>query len=207
MQGSVTTSPHRPLNLLHDVELAALAAAGDRKAFGELVRRHNAAVRTFVRRLGAAPDVADDIAQDAFLAAFEAIADYRGEGAFVGWVRRIAARLYVKRWRKTGGEAALAEETPAEEVDAHADQQSAARRLDLDEALRGLSEAERLCVSLCYGAGLSHAEAAEIAQAPIGTVKSHVKRGLDKLRRRLDPQGERSLGSDEAGRNGTRTQG
>lgn len=62
MQGSVTTSPHRPLNLLHDVELAALAAAGDRKAFGELVRRHNAAVRTFVRRLGAAPDVADDIA-------------------------------------------------------------------------------------------------------------------------------------------------
>ena len=60
--------------------------------------------------------------------------------------------------------------------------------MDLDEALKSLSAAERLCVSLCCGAGHSHPEAAELLNLPLGTVKSHVKRGLDKLRRALAPE-------------------
>ncbi len=51
--------------------------------------------------------------------------------------------------------------------------------------MRTLPPGERVCVSLCYGAGFSHAEAAELLNAPLGTVKSHVKRGLDRLRERL----------------------
>ncbi|MFZ5668529.1 MAG: RNA polymerase sigma factor [Pseudomonadota bacterium] len=168
---------------LHDVELAALAAAGDRPAFGELVRRHGSAVRGLLRRMGAEAALADDLAQDAFLAAFERIAEFRGEGTFSAWVRRIAARLYIRRWRKEARfdlEAETADEGHGGEV-------LAAARIDLDEALRALAPAERMCVSLCYGAGLSHAEAAEALNAPLGTVKSHVKRGLDKLRLRLAP--------------------
>ena len=61
------------------------------------------------------------------------------------------------------------------------------RRLDLDEALRLLSPSERVCVSLCFGAGMSHAEAADALKAPLGTVKSHARRGLEKLRKRLVP--------------------
>src|ERR1700727_2570455 len=117
----------------HDLDLVALGAAGDRAAFGELVRRHGSAVRGLLRRMGADGATADDVAQDAFLAAFEQTAEFRGEG------------------------------------------------------LKSLSEPERICVSLCYGAGLSHAEAAAALNAPLGTVKSHVKRGLDKLRSRLSP--------------------
>ena len=60
--------------------------------------------------------------------------------------------------------------------------------MDLDEALKGLTDIERLCVSLCHGAGLSHAEIAAALNTPLGTVKSHVKRGLDKLRDRLSPE-------------------
>ena len=67
---------------------------------------------------------------------------------------------------------------------------SAETRIDLEEALKSLSPVERVCVSLCYGAGLSHAEAAAALNAPLGTVKSHVKRGLDKLRARLSPGGD-----------------
>jgi RNA polymerase sigma factor (sigma-70 family) len=169
---------------LHDVELAALAAAGDRPAFGELVRRHGSAVRGLLRRMGAEASVADDIAQDAFLAAFERVAEYRGEGTFSAWVRRIAARLYIRRWRK---ESRFDLETEAAD-EGHGGESFAATRIDLDEALKTLSEAERLCVSLCYGAGLSHVEAADALNTPLGTVKSHVKRGLDKLRLRLAPQ-------------------
>ncbi len=180
----MTGSQHR-LASLHDVELATLAATGDRGAFGELVRRHGSAVRGLLRRMGAAPSEADDTAQDAFLAAFEGIAEYRGEGAFAGWVKRIAARQYLRRLQRERSLASLAlEAEEADEVQAGPD---AAQRIDLDEALKALGAAERLCVTMCYGAGLSHAEAAEALNLPLGTVKSHVKRGLDRLRTRLAP--------------------
>ena len=170
----------------HDLDLVALAAAGGRAAFGELVRRHGTAVRGLVRRMGADPALADDIAQDAFLAAFEQIAEFRGEGTFAAWVKRIAARLYVKRWRRDRRVDVVAE--PPEEWEAVAARQvGAAARIDLDEAMGALTPIERLCVSLCYGAGMSHSEAATALNTPLGTIKSHVKRGMDKLRTRLAP--------------------
>ena len=167
---------------LHDVELAALAAAGGRCEFGELVRRHGSAVRGLLRRMGAEASLADDLAQDAFLQAFEKCAEFRGDGPFAGWVKRIAARLYLKRRTK---EARYVAESEVEEAAPHVD---TAGHLDLDEALKTLSEPERLCVSLCHGAGLAHPEIAAAMNLPLGTVKSHVKRGLDKLRARLQPE-------------------
>jgi hypothetical protein len=73
-----------PLSGLHDVELAVLAAAGGRGAFGELARRHGGGVRALLRRMGADASLADDLAQDAFLAAYEHIAEFRGGGAGAG---------------------------------------------------------------------------------------------------------------------------
>ena len=181
---------------MHDVDLAALAAAGGRDAFGELARRHGSAVRALLRRMGAEPALADDLAQDAFLTAYERIGEFRGEGAFAGWLKRIAARLYLRRWKKR---ARLDPVTDSdEEPDGGCEGEShAVVRLDLDSALATLSAAERLCVSLCYGAGLSHAETAETLKVPLGTVKSHVKRGMDKLKQRL-VQSDTSVG--QAGR-------
>jgi RNA polymerase sigma factor (sigma-70 family) len=189
----------RPLASLHDVELAALAAAGGRDAFGELARRHGSAVRALLRRMGAEAALADDLAQDAFLAAYERIGEFRGEGAFAGWIKRIAARLYLKRWKRRGTLDPVAD--PEEGADQACESESqTVGRLDLDSALATLSEAERLCVSLCYGAGLSHAETSETLKIPLGTVKSHVKRGMDKLKQRLAP-------ADAAGEAGRRTVG
>lgn len=180
------TAPTVPLSARHDVDLVALAAAGGRAAFGELVRRHGSAVRGLLRRMGADVATADDVAQDAFLIAFQRVAEFRGEGAYAGWVKRIAARLYLRRRKRSAREVLEAEPAAADEASPHGEL-DAARRMDLDEAMKTLSEAERLCVSLCFGAGLSHSEAAEALDTPLGTVKSHVKRGLDKLRSRLAP--------------------
>ena len=169
----------------HDIELAARAAGGDRQAYGELVRRHGSAVRGLLRRLGADSAAADDLAQDAFLTGFEQCAEFRGEGTFGGWIKKLAARLYLKKVKR---EARLIFSDAVEPVEAIGRTDAsgdAASRIDLDEALKALSRGERLCVSLCYGADWSHAEAAEALNIPIGTVKSHVKRGLDKLRARL----------------------
>ena len=183
---------------LHDVELCSYAAAGERRAFGELVRRHGSAVRGLLRRMGAQAAEADDVAQDALLAAFERIAEFRGEGTFAGWVKRIAARQYLRRLQREKRLAELATEGTDDETDPTGG--DADHRIDLDEALKVLSPAERLCVSMCYGAGLSHAEAAEALNLPLGPVKSHVQRGLEKLRARLAPadggavEGRRSNG-------------
>ena len=182
----------------HDLDLVAVAAAGGREAFGELVRRHGSAVRALLRRMGADSSLADDLAQDAFLVAFEQIGEFRGDGTFQAWVKRIAARLYVKRWRRQSRELLMAEPEPIEEAPLI----GAADRIDLDEALRALSAVERVCVSLCYGGGLSHAEAALALNAPLGTVKSHVKRGLDKLRRRLAPGRDFGASGAEGGAHG-----
>lgn len=167
----------------HDVDLANLAAAGDRRAFGELVKRHASAVRSLLRRMGAAPSEADDVAQDAFLAAFESISEFRGDGAFAGWVKKIAARLYLRRMRREKRLALIAADSAAQEETSPPT--DVAMRMALDDALNTLLAAERMAVTLCYGAGLSHAEAAEALNLPLGTLKSHVKRGLEKLRTRL----------------------
>jgi RNA polymerase sigma-70 factor (ECF subfamily) len=181
----------------HDLDLVAQATRGDRQAFGELVRRHGSAVRALLRRMGADPTLADDLAQDAFLAAFEQIGEFRGDGPFQSWVKRIAARLYVKRWRRDG-RVSLSENVSDLESASDRAFVGSDDRLDLDDALRSLAPGERVCVSLCYGAGFSHAEAAAALNAPLGTVKSHVKRGLDKLKARLAPAG-RSLGLEANG--------
>lgn len=196
MSGVTTTT----FASLHDVELCSYAAAGERRAFGELVRRHGSAVRGLLRRMGAQSAEADDTAQDAFLAAFERISEFRGEGTFAGWVKRIAARQYLRRLQREKRLTALAAEEGHDEPEAESG--DADHRIDLDEALKVLSAAERLCVSMCYGAGLSHNEAAEALNLPLGTVKSHVKRGLEKLRARLAPGSETGSGGAAEGRRG-----
>src|SRR3979409_1489836 len=106
---------HSSFASLHDVELCSHAAIGERAAFGELVRRHGSAVRGVLRRMGAVPAEADDVAQDAFLTAFERIAEFRGEGTFAAWVKKIAARLYLRRLQRERKLGVLTAEAVAEE--------------------------------------------------------------------------------------------
>lgn len=73
----------------------------------------------------------------------------------------------------------LAAEEPTPEA-------AAGARIDLERALKRLSDAERLCVTLNHGEGLSHSEIVDMTGLPLGTVKSHVLRGTDKLRRAME---------------------
>ena len=176
----MTVPSNPPSGETLDRLLASRAAAGDLEAFTVLVRRNLGSLRSFLRRLGAPPDQADDLAQDAMVAAFERIADYRGDGAFGGWVRRIAARRYLRTLRASRRfvslDAAPEASSPAPDT---------GRRLDLDAALARLPEAQRLCVSLQHGAGYTSAEIARALSLPEGTVKSHIARGLERLRQDL----------------------
>lgn len=119
------------------------------------------------------------MAQDAFVIAFERIDSFRNEGPFGAWINRIAARLYVKRWRADEKTELFAD--PSDYADSPAAHHQG-DSIDLDRALQSLSKIEQVCISLCHGVGMTHAEIANELEMPIGTVKSHIKRGLDKLR-------------------------
>lgn len=167
------------LAIAAEAGVVALAAAGDADAFHELVLRREAGVRDLLRRLSGDAALADDLAQQAFLQAWRALPGLRQPGAFGGWLRRLAVNVWLQHARRTNLET---EELDDETPDLAPVRPAAADRVDLERALARLKPAERLCVVLSYAGSLSHGEIAETAGLPLGTVKSHVARGGEKLR-------------------------
>jgi RNA polymerase sigma-70 factor (ECF subfamily) len=164
--------------------LAHEAAAGDAAAFGVLVRRHQSKLRGFLLRMtkgnGA---LADDLAQETFLEAFRKIAQF-GEGSFFGWLCAIAYSRYLMEARKRKLESL--DEAAELPDDAPEPERASAVRLDLEKAMARLAPAQRAALTLCFALGLSHEEAAASLNLPLGTLKSHVNRGREKLAAMLD---------------------
>jgi len=159
--------------------VVALAMGGDRRAFSELVWRRQSWLRNLLRRLSRDPALADDLAQQVFLQAWRSLHQLRSPDAFGGWLRRLAINTWLAEVRAAGPK--LPECDP-EELPAAATFTPAAEQLDLDRALAMLTPAERLCVVLAYSEGMSHGEISAAAALPLGTVKSHVRRGAQRLR-------------------------
>ena len=165
---------------MDESKLIARAAAGDSAAFALLVRQHQSGLRGFLRRLTRNdPSLADDIAQETFLEAWRKLSHYRGEGSFAGWLNRIAWSRFLMDARKRKPE--LLEDLPEQSFEASPD-----TKLDLESAMAKLSAGERAALTLCYALGHSNEEAAVILAMPLGTVKSHVLRGREKLRAMLE---------------------
>lgn len=170
-----------------EAALIIAAQAKDQAAFGELVKRRQGWARALLRRMCQSHAEADDLAQEAFIKAWDRLRDLETPAAFPGWFRRIAVTTFLmaKRRQKAVFEE-ITDASPLASEDS-TPEAAAGAKLDLEKALARLSDAERLCVTLNHGEGLSHSEIVEITGLPLGTVKSHVLRGTDKLRRLLDP--------------------
>lgn len=172
--------------------IARVLAYDDRHAFGELVRQHQSAVRNFLRRLsGGQYALADDLAQETFLAAYRDLARFRGGSAFSTWLLGIAYNQYRSSRRRERatvewtGEVAAAEALPGYEGSAPPATAIVDLQQDLASALSQLTQDERAAIHLCYGEGLTHEEASGVLGSPLGTVKTHVLRAKEKLRRHL----------------------
>jgi RNA polymerase sigma-70 factor (ECF subfamily) len=165
--------------------VARVLADDDRRAFAELVRRHQAAVRTLLRRLCAGDAArADDLAQETFLLAYRKLSTFRGDARLSTWLHRIAFNVWsaAARRRPDAAPPAPAPAAPAAEA-VHA-------RHDLARAFAVLRSEERAALALAYGEELTHEEAADILGWPLGTLKTHVSRGKEKLRRFLAADAE-----------------
>jgi RNA polymerase sigma-70 factor, ECF subfamily len=171
-----------------DAELIlAVRERDDRRAFGELVRRHQSQVRTVLRRLtrGDAA-LADDLAQETFVLAWRNLGKFRFEARFSTWLYRIAFNAWQSEARKKHEvQLDLDDDAPPPGPEPAQELPDLAARVDLERAMATLSDGERAAIAACYYADLSHEEAAQALGMPLGTVKTHVLRAKAKLRARL----------------------
>jgi RNA polymerase sigma-70 factor (ECF subfamily) len=169
---------------------------GDREAFRLLVDREAATVvRACYRVLGDRHD-AEDAAQEAFVIAYRSLPSWRGEGSFGAWLGRIAIRVALRqaaRRRTVQWTSPLPSGTDSDPAIPIADTSPAAadpallavraeRTADLRTAVAKLDEPYRETVALRFFADRSLAEIATETGRPLGTVKTHLHRGLQRLR-------------------------
>ncbi|MBI1366516.1 MAG: sigma-70 family RNA polymerase sigma factor [Alphaproteobacteria bacterium] len=172
---------------LTDIDLVTLAKTREDDApFTELVRRHQAGLRAFLRQLGRHDWLADDLAQETFMKAHARLRSFQGGSSFRSWLYAIAYREFLQAARKAGARDRLAGalqdgQSPGETVAPSND-----ASIDLRRALTRLGDDERAAILLCDAVGMSHAEAAAALALPLGTVKSHILRSREKLREALN---------------------
>jgi RNA polymerase sigma-70 factor (ECF subfamily) len=170
---------------LTDADLVArVLVDDDQHAFGELVRRHQSSVRGLLRQLTRTDTaLADDLSQETFLRAYKNIRTFRGEARFSTWLYRIAYNCFRENARRRKELVGIDEQQLQSEHDPKV--ADPALKHDLMYALNLLPLPERSAVLLCCQNGLSHQEAARVLDIPLGTVKTNVLRGREKLKRSL----------------------
>jgi len=158
----------------------------DNHAFEALVKKHQSNIRNFLRRLNAGNiHEADDAAQETFLIVFQKLHTFKGKSKFSTWLHQIAYRCFLKQLDKQNNKL----------IDFDGDHPAISSLMnsnDLAETdvlvaqlMKHLSVNERLIITLSYSTGMSQSEIVEVTQMPLGTVKSHMNRGKQKLMKLL----------------------
>ena len=171
-----------------DHQLVARVVSGqDTDAFGELVLRHQSHVRNFLRKLTGDYTVADDLAQDCFMHAWGKLQTYSGRGSFIGWLLKVAYTTFLQSKRKSKRYAEILEQVGhATDVESRGVDVQPDEVTDLDRFLAVLSHDERAVMVMSYACGLSHREISDATSMPVGTVKSVIFRGKEKIRNSFD---------------------
>ncbi len=176
---------------MDDRELAQAIAAGDRDAFRLLLERESGPVVRACARILGDPDAAEDVAQECFVTAYQSIGSWRAEGSLHGWLLRIAVNRALRIARGSArllpleGETGEPPEIPGGS-EPLADLVAAERDMQVREAVASLPEPYQEVIVLRYFGELSISEIATATGRPIGTVKTHIGRGLLRLRFALE---------------------
>ena len=188
-----------------DLELVKRAQRGERGAFDLLVLRYQHKVVKLVARLLRDPTEAEDVAQDAFVKAYRALASFRGDSAFYTWLYRIAVNtarnaMASRQRRPLDYEADLSETEQSAVASrmSHSDTPEATALSDeihetVNRAVAELPEDLRTAITLREIDGLSYEEIATLMNCPIGTVRSRIFRARESIAAELRPL----LGTDE----------
>lgn len=202
--------PDTPTPADTDLMLVERTVAGDQKAFELLVLKYQRRIERLIGRMVRDVDLVEDIAQETFIRAYRALAQFRGEAQFYTWLYRIAVNTAKKalgdlkrdplvsesalRGRDDDDETSSVEnelttsETPetvlaAKEIAA-----------TVNAAMEALPEELRQAVTLREIEGLSYEEIAEVMNCPIGTVRSRIFRAREAISAKVKPLLENQSG-------------
>lgn len=177
---------------LSDIALVTqVAVFGNRRAFDQLVRKYQSSVRRFLLNLTLGNEtLSDDLAQDTFLKAYTHIGQFRALSSFQTWLFRIAYRVFYDYHRSVSHSPATVLLEPGKSTDRSVIDQATCNEnscnspqlwMDIHQALSLLKDDERTCITLQLIDGESIDHIAEITGIAPNTVKSHLKRGKEKL--------------------------
>lgn len=161
--------------------IARVVAENDHRAFAQLVNRHQSKLRYSLRQLTGWDEAsADDLAQETFIKAYKALGSFRGDANFATWLYRIAYNCFAAHIRAQRPMLRLDEKTH-DDQSYDADTAHALHR-DFAMALQQLPGNQRVALHLHLQRELTHQEVAEVMNCPLGTAKSHIRRGREKLK-------------------------
>lgn len=159
----------------------------DQHAFTTLVKKHQQPIRQFLRRLtNGNYALADDLAQQVFIAAYNKLSTFKAASTFSTWLHSIAYRRFLNEMRKEQYQSEIKIEDEAlfhstENPIERTIENSVENEILAEQLVARLSETERACITLAFSAGMSHQEIVTITGLPLGTVKSHINRSKQKL--------------------------
>jgi RNA polymerase sigma-70 factor (ECF subfamily) len=190
---TVAQAAEVPLQAKSDEVLIALVHEGEHDAFRVLVERYQERIRNLIYSIFHEPEVVDDLSQDVFIKAYEALAQFRFQSSFYTWLYRIAVnksrdelrKRKVRRWFSLqslvdASDKELISKLVVEPHDAELQEL-------LASSLQTLPEKYRIAVVLKDIEGMSYEEIAETMECEIGTVKSRLSRARAMLRKVLEP--------------------
>jgi RNA polymerase sigma-70 factor (ECF subfamily) len=193
-----------PTSADSDLAIVRRVQQGDRRAFDLLVIKYQRRMERLIARLVRDTDLVQDIAQEAFIRAYRALPQFRGESAFYTWLYRIAVNTAKKQLMALGRDPVVTESALADRRDE--DDETSGRQLEqrddetpeavlaskevarvVNEAIDALSEDLRQAIVLREIEGLSYEEIAQAMNCPVGTVRSRIFRAREAIAQRLRP--------------------
>lgn len=203
-----TETPTLPEN--SDLLLVERSVAGDHKAFELLVIKYQRRIQRLIGRMVRDVDLVEDIAQETFIRAYRALAQFRGDAQFYTWLYRIAINTAKKtlmdfKRDPTVSEAAMRPSDDEDETYYRKNEPTspdtpdtvlAAKQISnaVNVALEALPEDLRQAVTLREIEGMSYEDIAEMMQCPIGTVRSRIFRAREAISARVKPLLENQSG-------------
>ena len=163
-----------------DMRLIALVLLNDDdKAFGKLVGKYQSDVRGLLIKLtNGEKALADDLSQEVFIRAYKYLKSYKATARFSTWLYRISYNVFID-YTKT-----IKKTEDINKLDFISDSEvDVGSGIDLQNALKILKENEKVAILLHYDKGYSHNEISKIMDIPLGTVKTNILRGKEKLKK------------------------
>jgi RNA polymerase sigma-70 factor (ECF subfamily) len=160
--------------------VARVNLSGDKRAFDQLTRKYQSSIRRFFLNLtmGDGP-LSDDLAQETFIRAYLNLNSFQGLSGFSTWLFRVAYNIYYDAVRSRK----ITEDINENEINLlhQHDNDFSAEKTDIAEAMKILRSEEKTAILLFYMEDKTHPEIAKIMQCPLGTVKTYILKGKEKL--------------------------